>query len=237
MPPSEAGYGRDVGVAVPAAGLGRRLGGVRKAFLELGGDPLLALSLRPFLAHPRVRSVVVALPAEEAADPPAWLRDLDDRIRLVEGGATRLHSVGAALSALDPSVEVVLVHDAARPFVTRAIIDRCLEVAERGEGAVAALPSTDTLKEVDGSGRILSTPDRESVWRAQTPQAFPRADLLDAYRHAMELGLPATDDAALFSRWGGRVRVVRGSTRNLKITHPDDLVVARALLALGDGDE
>ncbi|TVP79702.1 MAG: 2-C-methyl-D-erythritol 4-phosphate cytidylyltransferase, partial [Gemmatimonadales bacterium] len=192
MPPSDLEAPGGVGVAVPAAGMGRRMGGVRKAFLELDGEPLLARSLRPFLEHPRVVSVAVALPTEEAASPPDWLQGLDPRIRLVKGGATRLHSVRAALSALDPLVGVVLVHDAARPFVTRAVIDRCLKVADGGEGAVAAWPSTDTLKEVDGAGRVLSTPDREAIWRAQTPQAFPRSELLEAYRTAVERGLPAT---------------------------------------------
>ncbi len=219
-----------MGVAIPAAGMGARMGGTRKAFLPLGGEPLLLRSLRPFLVHPRVTCLAVALPPEDAGSPPEWLTGVDDRIRLVPGGATRLHSVRAALAALRPGVEIILVHDAARPLVTTEIIDRCIRVAESGEGAVAGWPAVDTMKEVDPDGRVLSTPDRDALWRAQTPQAFPRGPLLEAYRRAVEEGVPATDDSALFARYGGRVRMVRGSPWNLKITHPEDLDVAELLL-------
>lgn len=223
--------GGEAGVAIPAAGLGTRMGGHRKAFLELLGRPLLEWTLAPFLAHPDVTSVAVALAEPDLEDPPAWLTQADDRIRLVAGGRTRLHSVRAALAALRPSVRVVLVHDAARPLVTREVIDRCLRVARGGEGAVAGWPVVDTLKEVEEDGRVISTPDRASLWRAQTPQAFPRPDLLDAYRRGVEDGVLATDDAALFARYGGRVRMVEGGAWNLKVTHPDDVAVAELFLA------
>ncbi len=226
MLPSEDG----VGVAIPAAGSGTRMGGTKKAWLELGGRPLLQHSIEPFLSHPDVTSIGIALAAEDVGAPPNWLRDLDPRIRLVAGGATRLHSVRAALSVLDPEAGIILVHDAARPFVTREIIDRCVRVARSGEGAVAGWPSVDTLKEVDGSGRILATPDRASIWRAQTPQAFPREALLAAYQAAIEEGADATDDATLFARSGGKVRMVEGAPWNLKVTHPEDLRIAEVLL-------
>jgi len=226
MPPSES----RVGVAIPAAGSGRRMGGNRKAFLELLGEPLLLHTLRPFLAHPRVFSIGIALAPEDLAGPPEWLGDLDPRIRLVAGGATRLHSVRSAITALHSDVDVVMVHDAARPLVTREIIDRCLRVAAGGEGAVAGWPSVDTLKEVDPSGRVLSTPERASIWRAQTPQAFPRGTLLAAYQKALDTGAEATDDATLFARAGERVRMVEGSAWNLKVTHPEDVRIAEMLL-------
>jgi 2-C-methyl-D-erythritol 4-phosphate cytidylyltransferase len=228
-PEATGGQGA-LGVAIPAAGSGARMGGVGKAFLTLGGAPILLRVLRPFLAHPRVSSVAIALAPHAVESPPQWLQDLDERVRLVPGGATRLHSVRAALAALPPTVEVVLVHDAARPLVTREIIDRCVRVAEGGEGAVAGWPSVDTLKEVGADGRVLSTPDRDALWRAQTPQAFPRGPLLEAYRRAVEEGVPATDDSALFARYGGRVRMVEGSAWNLKVTHPEDVEVAELLL-------
>ncbi len=225
----------DVGVAIPAAGLGTRMGSRKKAFLELGGEPLLRRTLAPFLAHPRVVSIAIALPAEEAGRPPEWLEGLDPRVRWVAGGVTRLHSVRAAISALDARAEVILVHDGARPLVSREIIDRCLRVADRGEGAVAGWPSVDTLKEVDSTGQILATPRREALWRAQTPQAFPRQLLLDAYRKALDDGVSATDDSALFARIGGRVRMVEGAPWNLKVTHPEDLEVAELLFRLRTG--
>jgi 2-C-methyl-D-erythritol 4-phosphate cytidylyltransferase len=224
---------RDVGVAIPAAGSGTRMGGRKKAFLQVGGRPLLEVSMEPFLGHPDVISVAVAVPPEDLGALPPWLAarvQEDPRIRVVAGGHTRLHSVRAALSALRPEVRTVLVHDAARPLVTRQIIDRCLRVARTGEGAVAGWPVVDTLKEVETDGRVLSTPDRESLWRAQTPQAFPRDALLQAYRKAVEEGVAATDDAALFARSGGRVRMVKGGPWNLKVTHPEDVAVAELFL-------
>lgn len=227
----EAGRRGDVGVALPAAGMGTRMGGRKKAFLEVGGRPLLARALEPFLAHPEVASVAVALPPEDLDALPPWLQEVDLRVRFVAGGRTRLHSVRAALAALRPDVTVVMVHDAARPLVTREIIDRCLRVARGGEGAVAGWPVVDTLKEVEEDGRVVSTPDRATLWRAQTPQAFPRDALLEAYRRGVEEGMAATDDAALFARYGGRVRMVEGGAWNLKVTHPEDVAVAELFLS------
>ncbi len=221
-----------VGVAVPAAGAGHRLGGLRKAFLELAGRPVLQHSLEPFLALEEVVAVAVALPADEVGDPPRWLQGLDPRIRLVAGGSTRLRSVLAALEALDAgeAPEVVLIHDAARPLVTDEIIRRCIDGARAGEGAVAGWPAVDTLKEVDQSGLVVATPDRRRLWRAQTPQAFPYRQLLGAYRRAAQADVQATDDAELFARAGGAVRMVEGSPWNLKVTHPGDVPVAEFLL-------
>jgi 2-C-methyl-D-erythritol 4-phosphate cytidylyltransferase len=225
-----------VGVAVPAAGGGARMGGVRKPFLDLAGEPILLRSLRPFLHHPWVRAVVVALGEEDLRQPPGWLQAADpSRIRLVRGGATRGESVLAALEALPTEVEVVAVHDAARPLVTRAIIDRCLEAVRADRGAVVGWPAVDTLKEVDGEGRIVRTPPRERIWHAQTPQAFPREMLLKAYREGSRAGLMETDDAALVERVGGESVMVPGSPSNMKITRPGDLALAEVLLRGGGG--
>jgi 2-C-methyl-D-erythritol 4-phosphate cytidylyltransferase len=154
-----------VGVAIPAAGGGQRMGGRSKAFLPLAGEPLLLRTLRPFLARRDVAAVAVALPARELDRIPAWLEGLDARMRFARGGATRLLSVLAALEALPDEVGVILVHDAARPLVTDGIIERCLAVAREGRGAVAGSPSVDTLKEVGEEGEILATPDRGRLWR------------------------------------------------------------------------
>ncbi len=225
--------GGSVGVAVPAAGAGRRMGGAKKAFLRLAGEPLLVHALRPFLTHSGIDALAVALPPEDADDPPGWLVELDSRIRIVAGGRTRMQSVYRALRALPEELDVVIVHDAARPLVSGDLIDRCVAGARDGEGTVAGWPSTDTLKEVDGTGRVLSTPPRSTLWRAQTPQAFPRRALLHAYREAVTHEVEATDDAAVFARAGGTVRMVQGGAWNLKVTHPDDLAVAELFLARG----
>ena len=222
-----------LGVALPAAGWGSRMGGVRKPFMELGGVPLLLRSLRTFLGHPLVEAVIVALGEDDFLSPPSWLREADARVGLVRGGATRGESVLAALEALPRTVEVVAVHDAARPLVTRAIIDRCLERIGPGRGAVAGWPAVDTLKEVDAEGRIVGTPARDRIWHAQTPQVFPRELILRAYREAARSGLTETDDAALVERIGGEVVMVPGSSSNLKITLPGDLALAEVLLRAG----
>lgn len=226
MTPEAAGDPR-VGVVVPAAGSGRRMGGVKKPFLELAGVPVLARALAPFLADERVVAVVVALAAEDVGDPPEWLMALDPRIGVTSGGATRTESVRRGVAALPANIDVIAVHDAARPFVTADVVDRCVEVALRGEGAVAGTRAVDTLKRVDDDGRIVETPPRASMWQAQTPQVFPAAVLRRAYA---DPGVEGTDDAALVEALGVPVRMVDAGTRNFKVTRPDDLRVAAAIL-------
>lgn len=224
-----------LGVAIPAAGTGERMGGVKKPFLQLRGEPLLAWALKPFLSHPQTDAVAVALAKGELDQPPGWLEEMDPRIRLVEGGETRGDSVWAALEALPDTVDLVAVHDAARPLLSGAVLDRCVREASRGRGAVAGVPAIDTLKEVDEGGRILGTPRREAIWHAQTPQVFPRELLVDAYRKARELGMGNTDDAALVEAAGGDVVMVLGGPENLKVTRPEDLPLAEFFLGRGQG--
>lgn len=217
-----------VGVAVPAAGLGRRMGGVRKPFLELAGEPTLVHALRPFLADPRVVAIVVALAPDDMADPPAWLLGLDPRVSVVEGGDSRTESVRRALAALPADTTVLAVHDAARPLVSADVVARCIEIASEGEGAVAGCPAVDTIKEVDADGRVVRTPDRATLWQAHTPQVFPAGLLRQAYSAADGAG--ASDDATLVERLGHPVRMVDGGAGNLKVTRPADVSVAEALL-------
>jgi 2-C-methyl-D-erythritol 4-phosphate cytidylyltransferase len=221
---------RRVGVIVPAAGEGRRLGGVRKPFLELAGRPMLQHTLRPFLECDDVASIVVALAADDAAAPPAWLAQLAPRVQVVAGGAERGDSVARALAALPDGVDVVLVHDAARPLLDADLVARCIDAAAGGVSVIAAVRVTDTVKEVGADGLIEGTPDRSRLWRAQTPQAFPRAVLEDAYRQAASSGTAATDDAALVAQCGGRVLVIEGADENMKVTTPTDVFIAEALL-------
>jgi len=206
------------------------MGGARKPFLPVNGEPVLLHSLRPFLSHPRVGSIVVALAPEDAGDPPEWLIRLAPIVQVVPGGRTRSESVLAGLEALPGDLVIAIVHDAARPMVTAVIIDRCLAGVTETIGTVAGWPATDTLKEVDGDAGVVNTPDRTRYWQAQTPQAFPLPALLLAYRDAVASGLTATDDAAVFERAGGRVRMVEGGRWNLKVTVPADIPVAEALM-------
>ena len=212
---------------MPAAGSGRRMGGVRKPFLELDGEPVLVHALRPFLRHPGVVSIAVALGAEDLAGVPRWLTELDPRIGVVQGGASRWESVRNALGALPDDLDIVAVHDAARPLVSDEVVARCIEVATIGEGAVAGCPAVDTMKEVDDDGRVVSTPDRSRLWHAHTPQAFPAEVARRAYA-GPESG--ATDDSMLVERLGTTVRMVNGGPDNLKVTVPGDVAVAEAIL-------
>jgi 2-C-methyl-D-erythritol 4-phosphate cytidylyltransferase len=222
----------DVGVVIPAAGRGDRAGaGDLKQFRPIRGVPMLLRSIRPFAQHPRVHQVAVALPAEDMERPPAWLAGLAGaRLRLVAGGATRMASVRAALAALDPACRIVLVHDAARPFVSRETIDAVILGAEAGQGALAALPVSDTIKRGDAGRRVRETVDRRDLWRAQTPQAFPRNMLEAAYGQAGDGGDTApTDDAQLVERAGFPVILVPDSSSNIKVTTPEDFRLAEAL--------
>jgi len=225
----------DVGVIIAAAGRGTRVGGTPKQFRDLAGVPVLLRALRPFTSHPAVRSTVVVLPEDAAASPPSWLQPLlGDRLRVVAGGRERTDSVRAGLSALPAECDVVLVHDGARPLVSRETIDAVITVAREGHGALAAVPLGDTLKaSVAGpSGPVVErTVPRDGLWRAQTPQGFPRSLLERAIAAAHEAGTPATDDAELVERVGLTVRIVPDQPSNLKLTTPADFALAEAWLA------
>jgi 2-C-methyl-D-erythritol 4-phosphate cytidylyltransferase len=218
-----------IGVIIPAGGAGRRLGDRPKAELLLLGRPLLQLALEPFLSRSDVVEVVIALPASTLGNPPEWLGN--PRIRLVAGGAERMHSVRAALELLTPAAELVVIHDAARPLVSAELIGRVIAACEEGTGSVAALPASDTIHLADRSGRIRRTLDRSQLWIAQTPQAFPRKMIEDAHEKALAERFLATDDAGLVLHYGGAVDVVEGERTNFKITVPEDVRLAEALLA------
>ena len=217
---------------IVAGGAGTRLGGpVRKQYLEVAGRPVLLRAVAPFLDHPGIERVVVVLPPDDCRTPPDWLARLP--VDVVPGGAERGDSVWNGLQAVDPAIGIVLIHDGARPFVTRAVIDRVIAAAP----AIAAVPVTDTIKEVGADGTIVGTPERRRLWQAQTPQGFPLAAIVDAYRRATAEGVAATDDAALYERYAGPVRVVAGSHRNLKVTRRADLAVAEALALAPEAGE
>lgn len=223
-----------------AAGRGARArqGGADepKQFRPVAGVPMLLRAIRPFAQHPRIGPIVVVLPPPLAAAPPDWLRALlSDRLVVTDGGAERQQSVANGLGRLPAGPSLVLVHDAARPFVTRDVIDRVLAVAARGAVAVPGVPLSDTVKEIDTAGLVVRTVPRERLVAVQTPQAFPRAMLetahLRARSDAAALAGTATDDATLCERLGHPVRVVAGSLWNIKITTPEDFALAEALAA------
>lgn len=231
--PTEA-YQPDVGVILVAAGAGTRTGGAElKQFRWVAGKPMLLHGLQLFQSRPDVAMVVCVLPRSHAGDPPPWIFQSDlERLTVTVGGRTRGESVIAGLEELPDEVRVVLVHDAARPLVTMDVVDRVVHAARAGTGAVAAIPVVDTLKEVDDDGRVVRTVERARLWRAQTPQGFPREMIDQAYLTARRERLEATDDSALCEKLGYPVVMVRGSERAIKITEAGDFDHAEALAAL-----
>ena len=224
---------RDVGVVVVAAGQGLRAGGGEpKQFRPIAGVPMLLRALRPFVAHPEVVQVVVVLPAEIVAAPPGWLAELGGgMLTAVAGGEERTDSVRLGLAALRAECLLVLVHDGARPFVERGVIDRVIARARGGVGVVPALMVSDTLKKVTGtSAEVAETISRERLYRAQTPQGFPVAQLRKAFAAPTSPGYVPTDEASLVEATGaGLVVLVEGSALNLKVTTADDFVLAAAI--------
>jgi 2-C-methyl-D-erythritol 4-phosphate cytidylyltransferase len=213
---------------IVAAGRGERLGASGpKAFVTLAGRPLIAWSLRALAAVPEIERIAVALPPGHALPADA---EAPEGTVLVPGGATRSHSVRAALAAVGPG-EPVLVHDAARPLAPPELFGRALAALAEADAAVAAAPVTDTIKEAEPDRRVRRTLDRAALWAIQTPQAFRRECLVEALAVPDDVLAAATDDAWLVERAGGTVRVVESSPDNLKVTTPMDLRVAELLLA------
>ena len=221
----------DVGVVIVAGGAGTRAASDElKQFRWVAGEPMLLHSVRAFQRRADVGMVVCVLPRDRAGDPPPWLLQSDvDRLVVSVGGRERSDSVANGLEDLPEDLGIVVVHDAARPFVPDDVIDRVISEARKGRGAVAAIPVADTLKRVDDEGRIIETVPRREYWRAQTPQAFPRDQIIAAYRAARERGIGATDDATLCERIGFPVVVVPGSELSMKITEEADFGRAEAL--------
>ena len=225
----------DVGVVLVAAGASSRLGGNElKQFRWIGGKPMLLHSLQLFHQRRDVAMVVCVLPRQHAGDPPPWIFQSDvDRLLVSVGGKERGESVLHGLEDLPDEVRIVVVHDAARPFVTMDVVDGVIAEARAGRGAVAALPVTDTLKEVDPEGRVVRTIARDRLWRAQTPQAFPRQMIEQAYGEARRTRTYTTDCAALCEQQGFEIVVVRGSERAVKVTEEADFALVEAMTRVG----
>ncbi len=216
-----------VSAIIAAGGRGLRLGGaVPKQLLDIAGRPILARSLDAFLRCDRITDIVVALPADIAANPPDYLRHAAKPVHIVDGGARRQDSVRNAFARIAGDADVVVIHDAARPFVSDSLIRRTIDAAVETGAAIAAVRAHDTLKRADPSGTVAETVSRDSIFLAQTPQAFRVAVLRDALAVQGE----ATDEATLAERAGHPVRLVEGDARNVKITTADDLAFAEHLL-------
>ena len=223
-----------IAALIPAAGSGVRMGGnIAKPFLQLGGRAILAHTLDVFERCATIDDVWVIVAAENVA---ACRQGIIERhgfrkVRdVVAGGASRQESVWCGLQRIDDAVDLVVVHDGVRPFVTEAVLQETLGCAAQHGAAVAAVPLRDTLKRVSERGEVEATVARENLWRTQTPQAFERHLLIAAHRQAQARGLRATDDASLLESMGHPVKVVLGLESNVKITTPEDLILGASLL-------
>lgn len=228
-------------VIIPAAGLGTRMTGaakdsakpaLSKQFTELGGVPIIIHTLRKFAAMPEVNDIYIALrPTEQEMFRPRLEQEhLGNPIHMVEGGEHRQESVANAIKAVNAADEdVILVHDAVRPFVTEEIIRQVIEQVKKTGAAIAGVPAVDTIKQVErtADGAVITTTvPRERAVLAQTPQGFRFSVLKKAFDEALNDGFTGTDEASLVERMGGEVSVVMGSPRNIKITTPGDLELA-----------
>ena len=209
-------------------------GSVPKQFLALGGQPLILYSLRALQASSIIDEIILAVPQNEM---DYCLKEIVTKhhftkvTKLVPGGRERQDSVRHALEAVHDDVDVVLIHDAVRPFLTERMVEEVVQSAREKGAAIIALPMKDTVKQVGADHVIERTVDRQSLWLAQTPQAFRRDWLLAAHRKAHAEGVRATDDAYLIEWAGHPVSVVEGSGENIKVTRPEDMVIGEAILA------
>lgn len=218
---------------IVAAGSGNRLGvGEPKAFVKLHGHSMLHYSLATLAKLPQITEVVIAIPTgfEKRTRDEAARARLEVPVKITPGGLERQDSVRIALALTSAEAEVIVIHDAARPFADVALFRRCLEAAAARGAAIAAIPVADTLKRVV-DGAIHATVKRAGLYQAQTPQAFQRRLLMAAHERATREHIIATDDADLVEQIGGTVEVVEASALNLKITTKSDLAIAEALAA------
>lgn len=222
-----------IAVIIPAGGIGRRMGLlVPKQFSELSGIPILVRTIRALNQVESICEIIVTVPDDHIHQSRKMIErfGLDRVVRVVPGGATRQDSVLSGLENLSSDIELVVVHDGVRPFVKSDLIAACIEVAERDGAAIAAIPVRDTLKAVPKGNRIAETVSRAGLWQAQTPQVARVSLLRAAFAAAKRDGFIGTDEASLLEHIGCIVTIVEGARENIKITHPDDLLVAEALL-------
>ncbi|MEE9584115.1 MAG: 2-C-methyl-D-erythritol 4-phosphate cytidylyltransferase [Candidatus Brocadiales bacterium] len=225
-----------VSIILAAAGLGVRMGrDVKKPYLLIKGKPILQHSLERFLDVNGVREIIVAVdPSELESAKREWKDKYSGcgvGVKIVPGGRRRQDSVSEALKHLEPQTEIVLVHDAVRPVVTGEMIEAVINRAQTSGAAILAVPVNATIKEVEGRQKIVRTVDRQRLWMAQTPQGFRKDVLLRAYDALIKEDVEVTDDAQAVERLGHPVEIVPGSHTNIKITTPDDLALAEALIS------
>lgn len=221
---------------IAAAGQGKRMGrGINKVFIPLSHCPVLVHTVRKFSQCEAIDNLVIVTGPDEVAEVRELLASVDNikPWKVVAGGSERQYSIANALAVVDYDCKITLVHDGARPLIELQTIESVIAAACQYRAAGAAVPVKDTIKTVDAEGFITETPPRHTLWAIQTPQAFDTELLRQAYLSAAEDGYLGTDDASLVERMGIKVKIVPGSYNNIKITTPEDLIIAEALLKRG----
>lgn len=221
---------------IPAAGMGKRMGAsINKQYLTLAGMPIVARTIAVFENSPAIAAIYLVIPEDEIPychEHVVAAYGFRKVVAIVPGGRERQNSVMNGLNAIHRNISgdaVILVHDGVRPLVTEQLIQESIEVACQHDGALVAVPVKDTIKTV-ADGIVTGTPPRDSLWQAQTPQTFRFSVLFNACRAAERDGYIGTDDASIVEQYGGAVHIVKGDYRNIKITTPEDLILAEAFL-------
>ncbi len=217
----------------PAAGSSKRMGGgVNKNFFEIAGEPILIRTLKTFSQVERVNFLIVIVAAHEVETVEKLLRGTKGIKSWVVtiGGSERQYSIANGLKLLPDDAEIILVHDAARPLISTRTINDVIDAAEKFGGAIAAVPSKDTIKIVDAEGFVKHTPPRSELVAVQTPQGFRREILLQAYEKAATENFLGTDDSSLAERLGVKIKIVASDYQNIKITTPEDMTIAESFL-------
>ncbi len=225
---------------IPAAGMGRRMGAsINKQYLHLEGIPIVARTLAVFERSPHIDGIALVIPESEipyCQEQVVEHYSLNKVYPIIPGGAERQQSVMhglAFLRSIAPPQSIVVIHDGVRPFITDELIAQSIAAVTPGQGALVAVPAKDTIKVVK-NGCVTETPDRQTLWQAQTPQAFLLEDIYRAHQTALEQGYVGTDDCALAERIGIRIKVIMGSYTNIKMTTPEDLHYGELLCRLQD---
>lgn len=218
---------------IPAAGLGRRMNSaVSKQYLILNGKPILAHTLDAFENCPLISEIVLVINKDELAICREQVLKTGDykKVILVEGGETRQQSVYAGLSAVNPEAGIVMIHDGARPLISQDVIKKSIEETLRYQATVVGVAAKNTIKVIDEAGFVKHTPDRNYLVEIQTPQTFLHALIRAAHERAIEAGIEGTDDGFLVEQLEVPVKIVYGDYKNIKITTPEDLIIAEAIM-------
>lgn len=219
---------------IAAAGQGKRMGSaINKVFLPLADKPVLAHTVLAACATKSVTNIIVTAAADEVQKVSELLTQLNLAVpwQVIAGGSERQHSIANALKHVPDNIEMIIVHDGARPLAQAALFDQAVAAAYKHQAVIVAVPVKDTIKSADNEGLVTGTPDRRTLWAVQTPQVFSAKLLRSAYEQAAKDRYVGTDDAALVERLGVKVKIVPGNYENLKITTPEDLYFAEVLLA------